>query len=215
MRVILGAHAQAPANALFAHGAVDFLELGYTFTAIVALGADAAVVLFTAIIAVLFRLLLFGAVIAVAAVAGEVSVGAARAAADAVGLLVAVVVAIRGATAAVATAVGVPVVVAAARTFHSVLIGGVDMKLHARQQREHHHDTQQPRQEPLSTRRTSRGRSVHFFAISSFHLSSSSFSGSCGTTKKINFPAAGMGDGLAVGMPVSQLISTIAFRKMI
>ena len=33
--------------------------------------------------------------------------------------------------------------------------------------------------------------------------------------KKIAFPAVGMGDGLAAGMPVSQLISTIVFRKMI
>ena len=134
MLVILGAHAQAAANALLAHGAVDFLELGYTFTAIVALGADAAVVLFTAIIAVLFRLLLSGAFIAVAAfaaVTGEVSVGAARAAVvDAVGLLVAVVVALSGTSAADAAAIFVPVVVPAARTFHSVLIGGVDMKLH-------------------------------------------------------------------------------------
>ena len=33
--------------------------------------------------------------------------------------------------------------------------------------------------------------------------------------KKIAFPAVGMGDGLTAGMPVSQLISTIVFRKMI
>ena len=33
--------------------------------------------------------------------------------------------------------------------------------------------------------------------------------------KKINFPADGMGDGLVAGMPVSQLISTIVFRKKI
>ncbi len=33
--------------------------------------------------------------------------------------------------------------------------------------------------------------------------------------KKFAFPAVGMGDGLTAGMPVSQLISTIVFRKMI
>ena len=164
------AHTQTAGNALLAYGAVDILEIGYTFAAKAALGTDAAIVLFAAIIAVLFRLLPFGAVIAVAAVAGEVSVGAARAAADAVGFLVAVVVAIRGATAAVAAAVGVPVVVAAVLAVLPVLIGGVDMDRHFWQQREYHHDTQQPRQEFFPTGRTPRGTSGHFFSISLFHL---------------------------------------------
>jgi len=109
------------------------------------------------------------------------------------------------ARAADAAHIVVPMVVAAGGTLGAVLVAGVDMKLHARQQREQHHDAQQPRQEPLSTRRTPRGRSVHFFVISSFHLSSSSFSGSRGTMKKIALPAAGMGDGLAAGMPCLSL----------
>ena len=92
------------------------------------------------------------------------------------------------ARAADAAHVFVPMVVTAGGTLGTVLIGGVGMKLHARQQREQHYDAQQPRQESLSTRSSPRGRSVHFFVISSFHLSSSSFSGSCGTTKKLFFP---------------------------
>ena len=165
------AHTQTAGNALLAYGAVDFLEFSHAFAAKAALGTDAAIILFAAIIAVLVRLQFPGAVIAVAAVAGKVSVGAARAAVvDTVRLLITVVVARSGTSAAVAAAVFVPVVVPAARTFHSVLIGSVGMKLHARQQREQHHDAQQPRQEPLSTRRTPRGRSVCFFVISLFHL---------------------------------------------
>ena len=122
MRVILVAHVQTPGNTLLAYGAVDLLEIGYTFAAKAALGTDAAIVLFAAIIAVLFRLLLFGAEIAVAAVAGEVSVGAARAAVvDAVRLLI-TVVALSGTSAAVAAAILVPMIFSAARTFHSVLI---------------------------------------------------------------------------------------------
>lgn len=125
MRVILVAHVQAPGNTLLAYGAVDLLEIGYTFAAKAALGTDAAIVLFAAIIAVLFRLQFPGAVIAVAAVAGEVSVGAARAAVvDAVRLLI-TVVALSGTSAAVAAAILVPMIFSAARTFHSVLIGGV------------------------------------------------------------------------------------------
>ena len=60
--------------------AVSVLTVLGTDLAQAALGTDAAIVLFAAIIAVLFRLQFPGAVIAVAAVAGEVSVGAARAA---------------------------------------------------------------------------------------------------------------------------------------
>jgi len=192
--VLSFAHTQTAGNALLAYGAVDILEIGYAFAAKAALGTDAAIVLFAAIIAVLVRLQFPGAVIAVAAVAGKVSVGAARAAVvDTVRLLITVVVALSGTSAAVAAAVFVPVVVPAARTFHSVLIGSVNMDLRRRQQREQHHHAQQPRQEPLSTRRSPRGRSVHFFVILSFHLSSSSFSGSCGTMKKIAFPAVGNG----------------------
>ena len=140
------AHTQTAGNALLAYGAVDFLEISHALAAKAALGTDAAIVLFAAIIAVLFRLLLSGAVIAVAAVAGEVSVGAARAAVvDAVRLLITVVVARSGTSAAVAAAILVPVVVPAARTFHSVLIGSVDMDLRRRQQCEQHHHAQQPR----------------------------------------------------------------------
>ena len=165
------AHTQTAGNALLAYGAVDILEIGYALAAKTALGTDGAIVLFAAIIAVLFRLLLSGAVIAVAAVAGKVSVGAARAAVvDTVRFLITVVVALSGTSAAVAAAILVPMIFPAARTFHSVLIGSVGMKLHARQQREQHHHAQQPRQEPLSTRSSPRGRSVHFFAISFFHF---------------------------------------------
>ena len=74
------AHTQTAGNALLAYGAVDFLEISHAFAAKAALGTDAAIVLFAAIIAVLVRLQFPGAVIAVAAVAGKVSVGAARAA---------------------------------------------------------------------------------------------------------------------------------------
>ena len=140
------AHTQTAGNALLAYGAVDFLEIDYALAAKTALGTDGAIVLFAAIIAVLFRLLLSGAVIAVAAVTGEVSVGAARAAVvDTVRFLVTVVVARSGTSAAVAAAILVPVVVPAARTFHSILIGGVDMDLRRRQQCEQHHHAQQPR----------------------------------------------------------------------
>jgi len=113
----------------------------------------------------------------------------------AMGFHPALVVAVNGAEQAFAHIL-TPVVVIAVRTLESVIVivpKGVGMKLHARQQREQHHHAQQPRQEPLSTRRTPRGRSVHFFVILSFHLSSSSFSGSCGTMKKIAFPAVGNG----------------------
>ena len=62
-------------------------------------------------------------------------------------------------------------------------------------------------------------RSARFFWSFALQLSASflsSFFGSCGTMKKIAFPAvSGMGDGLTAGMPMSQLISTIVFRKMI
>ena len=195
---------------------MDFLEISHTFAAKAALGTDAAIVLFAAIIAVLVRLQFPGTVIAVAAVAGEVSVGAARAAVvDAVRLLITVVVARSGTSAAVAAAILVPMIFSAARTFHSVLIGGVDMDRHSWQQREYHHDAQQPRQEPLSTRRTPRGRSVRFFAISLFHLVFLLLFRPLRNHEKINFPADGMGDGLTAGMPMCQLISTIAFRKMI
>lgn len=152
------AHTQTAGNALLAYGAVDFLEIGYTFAAKAALGTDAAIVLFAAIIAVLFRLQFPGAVIAVAAVV------------DAVRLLITVVVALSGTSAAVAAAILVPMIFSAARTFHSVLIGGVDMDRHFWQQREHHHHAQQPRQEFFPTGRTPRGTSGHFFAISLFHL---------------------------------------------
>ena len=142
------AHTQTAGNALLAFGAVDFLEISHAFAAKAALGTDAAIVLFAAIIAVLVRLQFPGAVIAVAAVAGKVSVGAARAAVvDAVRLLITVVVALSGTSAAVAAAILVPMIFSAARTFHSVLIGGVDMDRHFWQQREHHHHAQQPRQE--------------------------------------------------------------------
>ena len=83
------AHTQTAGNALLAYGAVDFLEVSHAFAAKAALGTDAAIVLFAAIIAVLVRLQFPGAVIAVAAVAGKVSVGAARAAVvDTVRLLI-------------------------------------------------------------------------------------------------------------------------------
>jgi hypothetical protein len=114
----------------------------------------------------------------------------------AMGLHPALVVAVNGAEQAVTHIIAAKMVVVAVRTIEAIVVvvpEGVGMKLHARQQREQHHHAQQPRQEPLSTRRSPRGRSVHFFVILSFHLSSSSFSGSCGTMKKIAFPAVGNG----------------------
>ena len=53
------------------------------------------------------------------------------------------------------------------------------------------------------------------FRFRCFILFFSSFSDFWHNYEKLTLPAVGMGDGLAAGMPVSQPISTIAFRKMI
>jgi len=78
----------------------------------------------------------------------------------------AVGVAVNSAEPATVAAILSPVVVVAVFAILALVVvfpKGAGMKLHARQQREQHHHAQQPRQEPLSTRRTPRGRSVHFF----------------------------------------------------
>ena len=188
-----------------AAGALIAVAAQLVILADVALGAGGAVLFLHALLALEALLAPVG------------RVAQAQTAVVAMGFNPTLVVAVNGAEHAVAHILS-PVVVVADRTLEALVVvvpKGVGMKLHARQQREQHHDAQQPRQEPLSTRSSPRGRSVRFFAISSFHLSSSSFSGSCGTMKKIAFPADGMGDGLVAGMPVSQLISTTVFRKMI
>ena len=200
------AEAAGVADGYGAAGALMAFAAQLVILADVALGAGGAVLFLHAL----------RALVALLAPVGRVS--KAHTAVVTMGFNPALVVAVNGAEQAVTHIIAAKMVVVAVRTIEAVVVvipKGVGRKLHARQQREQHHDAQQPRKEPLSTRRTPRGRSVRFFVILSFHLSSSSFSGSCGTMKKIAFPADGMGDGLVAGMPVSQLISTIAFRKMI
>ena len=61
-------------------------------------------------------------------------------------------------------------------------------------------------------------RSARFFWSFALQLSASflsSFLVPAEPWKKLLFPPSGMGDGLTAGMPMSQLISTIVFRKMI